>query len=66
MAEIFYDKDADLSLIQNKKVAVLGFGSQGHAHVGRDAMVWPMVPAGVSNDAVQYARDARPVWEGDE
>lgn len=32
MAEIFYDKDADLSLIQNKKVAVLGFGSQGHAH----------------------------------
>ncbi|SCX14374.1 acetolactate synthase large subunit [Candidatus Aquiluna sp. UB-MaderosW2red] len=34
--------------------------------VGRDAMVWPMVAAGVSNDAVQYARDARPVWEGDE
>ena len=34
--------------------------------VGRDAMVWPMVPAGVSNDAVQYARDAAPIWEGDE
>ena len=32
MAEIFYDKDADLSLIQGRKVAVLGFGSQGHAH----------------------------------
>ena len=32
MAEIFYDKDADLSIIQSKKVAVLGFGSQGHAH----------------------------------
>lgn len=32
MAEIFYDKDADLSIIQGKKVAVLGFGSQGHAH----------------------------------
>ena len=29
---IFYDKDADLSLIQSKKVAVLGYGSQGHAH----------------------------------
>ncbi len=29
---IFYDKDADLSLIKNKKVAVIGFGSQGHAH----------------------------------
>jgi hypothetical protein len=25
-----------------------------------------MVAAGVSNDEVQYARDARPVWEGDE
>jgi acetolactate synthase-1/2/3 large subunit len=26
-------------------------------------MVWPMVPAGLSNDAVQFARDERPVWE---
>jgi ketol-acid reductoisomerase len=32
MADIYYDDDADLSLIQGKKVAVLGFGSQGHAH----------------------------------
>ena len=32
MAEIFYDKDADLSIVQGRKVAVLGFGSQGHAH----------------------------------
>lgn len=31
--------------------------------VGRDAMVWPMVPAGLSNDEVQFARDSRPVWE---
>ncbi|GAB4359150.1 MAG: ketol-acid reductoisomerase [Immundisolibacter sp.] len=29
---IYYDKDADLSLIQGKKVAILGYGSQGHAH----------------------------------
>lgn len=29
---IFYDKDADLQLIQNKKVTILGYGSQGHAH----------------------------------
>jgi ketol-acid reductoisomerase len=29
---VFYDKDADLSLIQGKKVAVVGYGSQGHAH----------------------------------
>ncbi|QAY68691.1 ketol-acid reductoisomerase [Xylanimonas protaetiae] len=32
MAELFYDDDADLSLIQAKKVAVIGYGSQGHAH----------------------------------
>ena len=32
MAKIYYDADADLSLIQTKKVAVIGFGSQGHAH----------------------------------
>ena len=32
MAEIFYDKDADLSIIQGRKVAVIGYGSQGHAH----------------------------------
>ena len=32
MAEMFYDDDADLSVIQNRNVAVLGYGSQGHAH----------------------------------
>ena len=30
--ETFYDDDADLSIIQNRKVAVIGYGSQGHAH----------------------------------
>ena len=32
MATIYYDRDADLSLIRAKRVAVLGYGSQGHAH----------------------------------
>jgi len=31
--------------------------------VERDAMVWPMVPAGVSNDAIQIARDVAPEWD---
>ncbi|MFI7600858.1 ketol-acid reductoisomerase [Actinoplanes sp. NPDC049681] len=31
-AETFYDDDADLSIIQGRKVAVIGYGSQGHAH----------------------------------
>jgi len=29
---VFYDKDADLSLIKGKKIAIIGYGSQGHAH----------------------------------
>ena len=32
MAEMFYDSDADLSIIQGRTVAVIGYGSQGHAH----------------------------------
>ena len=30
--EIFYDDDADLAIVQGRKVAVIGYGSQGHAH----------------------------------
>ncbi|MAL99463.1 MAG: ketol-acid reductoisomerase [Alteromonadaceae bacterium] len=30
--KVFYDKDCDLSLIKSKKVAIIGYGSQGHAH----------------------------------
>jgi len=32
MATIYYDKDADLDLIKQRKVAIVGYGSQGHAH----------------------------------
>jgi ketol-acid reductoisomerase len=32
MATMFYDKDADIDLIRKRKVAVIGYGSQGHAH----------------------------------
>src|SRR3954471_17627818 len=31
-AKVYTDKDADLSVLKNKTLAVLGFGSQGHAH----------------------------------
>ncbi len=34
--------------------------------VSRDAMVWPMVAAGVSNDEIQYARGISPVWDREE
>src|SRR5437870_9738042 len=32
MAKVYTDQDADLAVLQNKTLAVLGFGSQGHAH----------------------------------
>ncbi|MEB3324794.1 MAG: NAD(P)-binding domain-containing protein, partial [Cyanobacteriota bacterium] len=32
MAQLFYDSDADLSLLTGKTVAIIGYGSQGHAH----------------------------------
>jgi ketol-acid reductoisomerase len=30
--QVYYDKDCDLSLIKKKKVTIVGYGSQGHAH----------------------------------
>ncbi len=30
--KVFYDKDCDLSVIKGKTVAIIGYGSQGHAH----------------------------------
>ncbi|MGI9439526.1 MAG: ketol-acid reductoisomerase, partial [Parvibaculales bacterium] len=31
--EMLYEKDADVNLIKSKKVAIIGYGSQGHAHL---------------------------------
>ena len=52
---IYYDKDADLSLIQGSKVAILGYGSQGHAHANnlRDSGV----------DVVVGLREGSSSWE---
>ena len=32
MAKIYYDKDADLTLLEGKVIGIIGYGSQGHAH----------------------------------
>ena len=52
------DKAIKLALEPNDRPVVIDF------IVSRDAMVWPMVAAGLTNDEVQYARDAAPVWDG--
>jgi len=54
------DTAIKLAMETNDKPVVIDFV------VGKDAMVWPMVPAGLSNDEVQFAKDAAPVWDGDE
>ena len=32
MVNVYYDKDADLAILKEKRIAVIGYGSQGHAH----------------------------------
>jgi len=51
------DAAIQLALDTNDRPVVIDF------IVSRDSMVWPMVPQGVSNSAVQHARDAAPEWE---
>ena len=60
MAEIVYDKDADLSIIQGKKVAVIGYGSQGHAHALnlRDSGVEVKIGLKPDSKSVQKATEA--------
>ncbi|MCW3494189.1 ketol-acid reductoisomerase [Microbacterium sp. SSM24] len=59
MAELFYDDDADLSLIQGKKVAIVGYGSQGHAHAQnlRDSGVEVVIALKEGSKSTQKAQD---------
>ncbi len=60
MTEIVYDGDADLSIIQGKKVAVIGYGSQGHAHAQnlRDSGVDVVVGLKTDSKSVAKAEEA--------
>ena len=51
------DKAIETAMETNDRPVVIDF------RVHRDAMVWPMVAAGVSNDEIQFARDLAPKWE---
>lgn len=54
--KVFYDKDADLSLIKGKQVTIVGYGSQGHAHAQnlRDSGV--NVTVGLRRDGASWAK----------
>src|SRR6476660_5251605 len=61
--KVYYDKDADLSLVTGKKVTIIGYGSQGHAHAQNltDSGVKVTVglrPGGASWDKVKKATTA--------
>ena len=53
---VFYDKDADLSLIKGKKVTIVGYGSQGHAHANnlRDSGV--TVTVGLRKEGASWGK----------
>ena len=57
---VYYDKDGDLSLIQGKKVAVIGYGSQGHAHANnlKDSGVDVVVGLREGSSSAKKAKDA--------
>jgi acetolactate synthase-1/2/3 large subunit len=54
------DAAIELALATNDRPVVIDFT------VSRDSMVWPMVPQGVSNSAVQHAREIAPSWDGED
>ncbi|MBT3811525.1 MAG: ketol-acid reductoisomerase [Gammaproteobacteria bacterium] len=55
--QVYYDKDADLSIIKGKKVAIIGYGSQGHAHANnlKDSGVDIVVGLRASSSSVAKA-----------
>jgi ketol-acid reductoisomerase len=60
VTEMFYDDDADLSIIQGRKVAIVGYGSQGHAHALnlRDSGVEVVIALKEGSSSIAKAQDA--------
>jgi ketol-acid reductoisomerase len=58
--QVYYDKDADLSIIRSKKVAIIGYGSQGHAHANnlKDSGVEVVVGLRAGSASVAKAQNA--------
>jgi ketol-acid reductoisomerase len=58
---IYYDKDADLALIQSKKVAIIGYGSQGHAHANNLKDSGVSVVVGLREGSSSWSKQKRQV-----
>ena len=62
----FYEKDGDLSLLKRKKIAIIGYGSQGHAHAlnlrdsGLDVIVG--LPATSKSKAINSRKNSSGSW----
>lgn len=57
---VYYDKDADLSLIKDKKVTIVGYGSQGHAHANNLSDSGVTVTVGLRKGEPPGAKRKRP------
>ena len=63
---VFYDRDADIGLIKNKKVLVVGYGSQGHAHAAnlRDSGVKDVsIALRKDSNSVEKAKKAESIYK---
>ena len=65
--KVYYDKDADLSLVKGKNVTIIGYGSQGHAHAQNLNDSGVKVTVGVRKGGPSWARPRRlasrlPMW----
>jgi ketol-acid reductoisomerase len=54
--KVYYDKDADLSLIKGKKVTIVGYGSQGHAHAQNLSDSGVKVTVGLRKDGASWSK----------
>ena len=58
--KVYYDKDADLSLIKGKKVTIIGYGSQGHAHALNLQESGVKVTVGLRKEGASWDKATRP------
>ncbi|NBN93421.1 MAG: ketol-acid reductoisomerase, partial [Betaproteobacteria bacterium] len=54
--KVYYDKDADLSLIKGKSVTIVGYGSQGHAHAANLKDSGVKVTVGLRREGSSWAK----------